>query len=80
MTVEYAYTALNSGTLSCQVGAGLTTNISEGGLGFYTDHSLEAGQDLTLYSRQIGEQPLSAEVKWCTRLTASLYKVGVMLN
>ncbi len=77
VTLEYACTSVDDGRLSCFTSSGVSTNLSTSGMGFYTEGALKRGHDLTLYSSKISLVPVNAKVRWCSKLSESLYRVGV---
>lgn len=77
VTIEYTYTSLNEGRISCQTNSGLSVNLSASGLGFYTDKALQQGQRLTLYSKKLKDFTIEAQVRWCSKLSDSIYRMGV---
>lgn len=80
VTVEYSYSFVKDGSLGCKTGAGITTNISSGGLGLYTDRMLKAGQDLKVFSKSMAESPKKAVVRWCKKISDDMFKVGLMFE
>ena len=59
---------------------GLSTNLSAGGLGFFTDHRIEMGQCILVFSDKLSNDPVSGEVRWCSRHTDYLFKVGMAFH
>lgn len=80
VTFEMAYAALEQEHLKCQNSVGISTNISEGGIGFLTNQSLHQGTEIKLYNNRIASIPKNAEVRWCVRISDSLFKVGACFN
>jgi hypothetical protein len=80
VTVEYSYPAAAEGENPRNSGAAITSNLSDHGLGFYTNHSLDQGQALTLFSRHLAKQPLPAEVRWCQQVSDNIFRVGLMFT
>jgi hypothetical protein len=80
VTLEYSYTVVKDGSLSCVSGAGVTSNISSGGLGFYADHMLKTGQDLKVFSKSMSENPVQAVVRWCQKISDDMFKIGLMFE
>jgi hypothetical protein len=78
ITVEYSFSSFSRDSLNCETGSGITTNISPGGLGFYTDRLIRAGQDLKVFSSHLSTEPINAVVRWCDRISDNMYKVGMM--
>ena len=56
---------------------GITLNISNSGICFYTQICLEEGISVDITSRALWEQPRHGTVKWCRKITEELYRVGV---
>ena len=59
---------------------GLSTNLSTGGLGFFTDHKIAKGQHLMVFSDQLSHEPVYGEVRWCSRHSDYLFKVGMAFH
>lgn len=81
VTMQFMVSELNdSELLECKRGTGITTNLSAGGLGFFTDRCFTEGQSLTVFSNQIAPEPVCAEVRWCSRHSEDLFKVGLAFH
>jgi hypothetical protein len=80
VTVEYAYSTVSNGRFARKTGAAVTTNLSKGGLGLYTNQLFNTGQNLTINGRQISDDPMNAMVRWCSRVSESIYKIGLMFT
>ena len=80
VTLEYSYAMVKDDSLSCVTGAGVSSNISSGGLGFYTDRMLKTGQDLKVFSKSMAENPVKAVVRWCQKISDDMFKVGLMFD
>ncbi len=81
VTFDYTYKSVNDESgLECCNAKGVSSNISKGGLGFFTSMGLEAGQPITIYHDRIFDHPVSAEVRWCVKQSDSLFKIGVCFN
>ncbi|MEJ2183426.1 MAG: PilZ domain-containing protein [Nitrospirota bacterium] len=78
VSMQFVYTFRNGEHRRARA-EGLTTDISDGGLGLYTDRPLKRGQVVKVYSSEMDEAPLRAEVRWCTKYSESLYRVGARL-
>lgn len=63
--------------LSC---TGLSTNLSAGGMGFFTDHRIEKGQCLMVFSDKLSHNPVQGEVRWCARHSDYLFKIGIAFH
>jgi c-di-GMP-binding flagellar brake protein YcgR len=56
---------------------GTTFDLSDRGLGFYTEKPLSEGLSLQIHLPDIWNSPKSSSVRWCRMKTSSLYRVGV---
>lgn len=56
---------------------GVSLDISDTGMCFYTDAPLSEGIDLQLNMKYIWESPKKSTVMWCSMITHDLYRVGV---
>jgi hypothetical protein len=54
-----------------------TTDISYRGMGFYSDCPIEKGQTIEIFLRHVFKKPILAEVRWFSKLSDNLYKLGV---
>ncbi len=59
---------------------GITLNISDCGICFYTQSCLEEGMPVIITSKAIWDEPRQGMVKWCRKITEELYRVGVTLT
>lgn len=59
---------------------GISLNLSETGMCFYTPMPLDEGVPLEVTSKAIWDNPRPAVVKWCRRITEELYRVGIFLT
>ncbi|GAB4389265.1 MAG: hypothetical protein Kow0025_13550 [Thermodesulfovibrionales bacterium] len=75
VTVKYAF--YKSAHLVYQTDLGLTTDMSRTGLGLYTNRAIDVGESLKLYSKRLSDKPVEAQVKWCARVSESLFRVGL---
>jgi hypothetical protein len=75
VTVKYAFAG--SQTDNYHMDLGLTMDISDHGLGFYTNKAIGEGQGVTLWSKRLSETPVEAEVRWCSQVSEALYRVGL---
>ena len=81
VTFDYTFSRVNDESgLESSNAKGVSSNISKGGLGFFTSMGLEAGQPITIYHNRIFDHPVSAEVRWCVKQSDSLFKIGVCFN
>ena len=76
-TILYSMSLVENDRLHCLTNEALTTNISERGLGLYTGTQLKRGQDIKVYSRTLSDRPIFALVKWCSKVSDNIFKVGV---
>lgn len=79
-TLEYTYTPRDNGSHGPKTSRALTTNVSPGGIGIFTDRPLPAGDTISVFSRQIRDTEFGAEVRWCRRISDTLYRVGLLLD
>ena len=80
-TFDYTLSGVNDDSdMERSNAKGVSSNISKGGLGFFTSMGLEAGQPITLYHDWVFDHPVSAEVRWCVKQSDSLFKVGICFN
>lgn len=77
-TITVKYSLAGNQSFNYHTDLGLTMDISDHGLGFYTNKSIDAGQAITLYSKRLSENPVDAEVRWCSQVSEALYRVGLM--
>jgi hypothetical protein len=80
VTLEYSYSSVKDGSLNCVTGAGVTSNISSGGLGFYSDNMLRTGQKLKVFSKSMSENPIKGVVRWCNKISDDMFKIGLMFD
>lgn len=81
VTFDFTFSAVNDGDgLECSSSKGVTSNISEGGLGFFTSEDLKEGHPIIIYHKNICDTPISAEIRWCKKHAEGLYKIGVCFN
>lgn len=59
---------------------GLSTNLSQQGLGLYSDRQMAPGQSITLYCPKLDDAPRDGEVRWCRQYAERLYRVGIVFN
>lgn len=78
--VNYSYSAKAEGAPVKQDTSGITLNVSEKGICFYTHMCLEEGAPISLTSKAIWESPKKGAVKWCRKITEELYRVGIELE
>ncbi len=79
-TVDYTYGFRSEGSLDIKTGKGVTTNLSDGGLGFYTYMPFCIGQGMDLHIWQMSRKAIPATVRWCSKVSDSIFKVGLMFN
>jgi hypothetical protein len=56
---------------------GVSLDISDTGMCFYTDAPLSEGIHLQLNMKNVWESPQKSTVVWCSMITPDLYRVGV---
>lgn len=78
--VNYAYAYTENDILRSTTSVGITTNVSTRGLSFYTAAPVKASQVVTLYNRQIFPEAVGAEARWCSQVSDSIFKVGLMFS
>ena len=54
-----------------------THDLSDTGMGFYTDTSFKKGIKLKVYLSYLFDTPKTCTVKWSSRKNANFYRVGV---
>jgi hypothetical protein len=80
VTFDFTYSTIAEERQSCKNGFGISTNISNSGMGFLTNEPFENGQDIKVFNPRISDGPRAAQIRWCVKLSESLYKVGVCFN
>ncbi len=78
VTVPVSYSPAQAS--GAQAANGITLNISDSGICFYTQNRLEQGTILHISSRAFWEEPRTGTVMWCRKITEELYRVGVIFN
>ena len=63
-----------------QAAGGITLNISDSGICFYTQGRLEQGSTLYVSSRAFWEGPRKGTVMWCRKITEEFYRVGLAFS
>jgi hypothetical protein len=76
LPVIYAYFKDNKITTK----HGMTFDLSETGMCFYTDMPLREGLDLQIHVSNMWDFPKSSVVRWCSMKNVHLYRVGVLLR
>ena len=56
---------------------GISLDISDTGMCFYTDEPLQEGVLLQLSVQYVWDTPRSSSVRWCNMVTNDLYRVGI---
>jgi hypothetical protein len=79
VTVEYSVTSSEFES-NCSKGVGMTTNISSKGLCILMNCPLEEGQCVALYGSKLSDGLLSANARWCSKVSDNLYRIGLRLN
>lgn len=77
VTLQYSYGEVKDELLHGIRGMGVSSNLCGAGMGFYTDRGFSRGQCVMLYTPQVNQEPLCAEVRWCSPHSKGLYKIGV---
>ena len=75
--------ARGSVTISNDIGfaGGLVNNMSSSGICAYVQEDFPEGAVVSVYSRNFSTKgPRVASVRWCSRLTDDLYKIGLFFN
>jgi hypothetical protein len=54
-----------------------TTDISDVGLGMYSQCPAREGQLIKIFLRHVSREPILGEVRWCRGDMGDLYKIGV---
>lgn len=79
VTIEYSLTDEVSDKF-IRKGQGLTTNISNNGIGLILTAPVEEGQRIALYGEKLTNNPLTGSVRWCTKISDGIYRTGLRLN
>jgi hypothetical protein len=79
MTVPIDCEYGGNGTGRCMPIKGITVNVSDSGICFYTHENLSAGLGLKLASSVIWDTPKEGKVQWCRQIMGGLYKIGLAL-
>lgn len=80
ITFDFTFSTVLAERLRCKNGFGISTNISESGIGFLTNEPIDAGQNINVFNPRISDNPRSASIRWCVKLSDSLFKVGACFN
>jgi hypothetical protein len=59
------------------VNHGTTFDISDSGIGFYTDKPLNEGLNLQVHLSHVWDFPRPSIVQWCSMKNVNLYRVGL---
>lgn len=60
---------------------GLVTNISSSGLCAYVQEIFDNGSVVSVYSKNFSSKgPRVASIRWCTRITDDLYRIGLYFS
>ncbi|MDA8325016.1 MAG: PilZ domain-containing protein [Nitrospiraceae bacterium] len=82
-TVPMSYTAFppeGAGPQKGEATNGITLNVSDTGICFYTQCLIEEGVSVVITSNAIWDEPKRGTIKWCRKITDELYRVGVILS
>lgn len=55
----------------------VTVNVSDCGVGLYTDRPLDFNASFLIYSERLWPLPRRGTVRWCRRLAPGLYRAGM---
>ncbi len=76
--VSYSYAPeADERALGGHAANGITLNISDSGICFYTQTRMEQGAALYISSKAFWEGPRKGTVMWCRKITEELYRVGL---
>ena len=75
--VSYSLAGAPDAEASGHAVKGITLNVSDSGICFYTQSRLDQGITLYLSSRAFWEEPRKGTVMWCRKITEELYRVGL---
>lgn len=56
---------------------GITADVSDSGISFYSSHTFRNGTELNLLGTAIGDVPRKAVVKRCVMINKGIFRVGV---
>lgn len=60
-------------------GIAVTSDRSTRGLGLFVEQGFAVGQRMKIFSPQLSEEPLTAQVRWCNEISDSLFRIGLSL-
>jgi hypothetical protein len=60
-------------------GIAVTNDRSRHGLGLYVEQGFPIGQRMKVFSPQIADEPILAQVRWCSEVSHCLFRIGLML-
>jgi len=80
VTVEFVLSGVSAAETDCLKGYGLTTNKSSSGIGLITNCPADMGQRLVLSGAKLPNQLLTGSVRWCSRISEGIYRIGLRLN
>ncbi len=80
VTIEYALMTDGVSDESNRNGQGLTTNISNNGIGLILTAPVEEGQHIALFGEKLANNSLTGSVRWCTKISDGIYRTGLRLN
>ena len=80
VTVEYAVQTPEAEEQGCSKGVGMTTNMSKNGLGLLMNCPVDEGQCMALYGDNLSDGLLTARVRWCSKVSKDIYRIGLSLN
>ena len=73
LPIIYAFSSENR----INVNYGTTFDISDSGIGFYTDKPLNKGLNLQVHLTHVWDFPKTSIVQWCSMKNVNLYRVGL---
>ncbi|MDA8174895.1 MAG: hypothetical protein M0018_09950 [Nitrospiraceae bacterium] len=77
--ISYNYSIQEQGETRNFTMSGISLNLSDAGICFYTHVRLEDGTALNVYGRALWDGARKGTVKWCRKITEGLFRVGVQL-
>lgn len=77
--VSYSYSIQEQGQIKSFTMNGISLNVSDTGVCFYTHIRLEDGTALNVYGRALWDGARKGNVQWCRKITEGLFRVGVQL-
>ncbi|NIR65064.1 MAG: hypothetical protein GWN61_12610 [candidate division Zixibacteria bacterium] len=75
--VEFSLVPDDCDSGDCGPWHNITSDISFGGMGIFSERPFEPGQKLNVYFRHVSSLPYIVRVVWCQKIDNSLYRVGL---